>query len=62
MTEQAVGAHSEVGTLRKVMMCAPGRAHQRLTPTNGDDLLFDDVLWVENAPCGRTGSDQPTNE
>ena len=31
------------------MVCAPGRAHQRLTPTNCDTLLFDDVLWVDNA-------------
>jgi arginine deiminase len=43
------GVHSEVGQLRKVMVCAPGQAHQRLTPTNCDALLFDDVLWVENA-------------
>ena len=43
------GVHSEVGQLRKVMVCAPGRAHQRLTPSNCDQLLFDDVLWVENA-------------
>jgi arginine deiminase len=43
------GVHSEVGKLRKVMVCAPGRAHERLTPTNNDDLLFDDVMWVENA-------------
>ena len=43
------GVHSEVGQLRKVMVCAPGRAHQRLTPSNCDDLLFDDVMWVENA-------------
>ena len=43
------GVHSEVGQLRKVMVCAPGRAHARLTPTNCDDLLFDDVMWVENA-------------
>jgi arginine deiminase len=43
------GVHSEVGQLRKVMVCAPGRAHQRLTPSNCDDLLFDDVLWVEAA-------------
>ena len=27
----------------------PGLAHRRLTPTNTDDLLFDDVMWVENA-------------
>ncbi|GAA1880947.1 arginine deiminase [Pseudonocardia ailaonensis] len=45
----AYGVHSEVGTLRKVLVCAPGRAHERLTPSNCDDLLFDDVLWVQNA-------------
>jgi arginine deiminase len=43
------GVHSEVGQLRKVMVCAPGLAHQRLTPSNCDALLFDDVLWVEAA-------------
>ena len=43
------GVHSEVGRLRKVLVCSPGLAHRRLTPSNGDDLLFDDVLWVENA-------------
>lgn len=45
----AYGVHSEVGALRKVLVCAPGLAHRRLTPTNADSLLFDDVLWVENA-------------
>jgi arginine deiminase len=43
------GVYSEVGRLRKVLVCAPGLAHERLTPTNCDDLLFDDVLWVQNA-------------
>ncbi len=43
------GVHSEVGRLRKVLVCAPGLAHRRLTPTNAEDLLFDDVMWVENA-------------
>ncbi|MFD7867722.1 arginine deiminase [Streptomyces sp. NPDC057682] len=43
------GVHSEVGRLRKVLVCAPGLAHRRLTPTNAGDLLFDDVMWVENA-------------
>src|SRR3954462_5559173 len=43
------GVHSEVGRLRKVLVCAPGLAHRRLTPTNSADLLFDDVMWVENA-------------
>src|SRR6516164_549650 len=41
------GVHSEVGQLRKVMVCAPGHAHERLTPTNCDGLLYDDVMWVE---------------
>lgn len=45
----ALGVHSEVGRLRKVLVCAPGLAHRRLTPTNSGDLLFDDVMWVENA-------------
>ncbi|MGW0551435.1 arginine deiminase [Streptomyces altiplanensis] len=44
-----LGVHSEVGKLRKVLVCAPGLAHRRLTPTNSDDLLFDDVMWVDNA-------------
>ncbi|MBV9950803.1 MAG: arginine deiminase [Acidimicrobiia bacterium] len=43
------GVHSEVGKLRKVLVCAPGMAHRRLTPTNCDELLFDDVMWVQNA-------------
>jgi arginine deiminase len=43
------GVHSEVGRLRKVLVCSPGLAHRRLTPSNADDLLFDDVMWVENA-------------
>ena len=43
------GVHSEVGQLRKVMVCTPGLAHTRLTPTNCHDLLFDDVMWVQSA-------------
>jgi arginine deiminase len=45
----AYGVHSEVGKLRKVLVCAPGLAHSRLTPSNCDDLLFDEVLWVRSA-------------
>jgi arginine deiminase len=44
-----LGVHSEVGKLRKVMVCSPGLAHQRLTPSNCDELLFDDVIWVGQA-------------
>ncbi|MBX4952816.1 arginine deiminase [Rhizobium binae] len=43
------GVHSEVGKLRTVMVCRPSLAHQRLTPANCHDLLFDDVLWVHEA-------------
>jgi arginine deiminase len=46
--EVKFGVHSEVGQLRKVMVCAPGIAHTHLTPTNCD-ALFDDVLWVDAA-------------
>ncbi len=51
MTQQPtkLGVHSEAGKLRKVMVCSPGLAHQRLTPSNCDELLFDDVLWVNQA-------------
>jgi arginine deiminase len=48
-TGSKYGVHSEVGVLRKVLVCAPGLAHSRLTPSNCDSLLFDDVLWVQNA-------------
>src|SRR6476619_1686602 len=43
------GVHSEVGTLRKVIVHRPELSLQRLTPGNHDELLFDDVLWVERA-------------
>ena len=45
----ALGVHSEVGKLRTVLVCRPGLAHQRLTPGNRAELLFDDVLWVNEA-------------
>jgi arginine deiminase len=44
-----LGVHSEVGKLRMVMVCRPGLAHLRLTPDNCKDLLFDDVIWVQEA-------------
>ena len=31
------------------MVCAPGLAHQRLTPENCNELLFDDVIWLQQA-------------
>ncbi len=43
------GVYSEVGQLRRVLVCEPSLAHHRLTPSNSHDLLFDDVLWVDRA-------------
>ena len=43
----AFGVHSEVGKLHKVMVHRPGLEHTRLTPSNAEELLFDDVLWVQ---------------
>jgi arginine deiminase len=43
------GVYSEVGKLRKVIVHRPELSLQRLTPSNHDELLFDDVLWVERA-------------
>lgn len=44
-----LGVHSEVGKLHTVMVSRPGLAHERLTPSNCDALLFDDVFWVDEA-------------
>jgi arginine deiminase len=50
MTDQGTfGVHSEVGKLRKVIVHRPDLSLRRLTPSNHDELLFDDVLWVERA-------------
>jgi arginine deiminase len=43
------GVNSEVGRLRQVMVHRPGLEHARLTPSNAEELLFDDVLWVSQA-------------
>lgn len=43
------GVHSEFGKLRTVMVCRPSLAHQRLTPANCHDLLYDDVMWAHEA-------------
>src|SRR3954447_21876864 len=49
VTAPALGANSEVGTLRTVLVHRPDLAHERLTPTNSHELLFDDVIWVRRA-------------
>jgi arginine deiminase len=48
-TEPRLHVDSEVGVLRRVLLHRPGRELKRLTPTNKDDLLFDDVIWAQRA-------------
>lgn len=40
---------SEIGQLKKVLLHRPNLSIDRLTPSNCEDLLFDDVLDVEKA-------------
>ncbi len=40
---------SEVGRLRQAILHRPDLELKRLTPTNKDSYLFDDVLWVKRA-------------
>ncbi|MFE4967286.1 arginine deiminase family protein, partial [Streptomyces sp. NPDC056660] len=45
----AFGVHSEVGRPRRVLVCAPGPAHRRLTPADSVDKLRErDVDVVES--------------
>ena len=43
------------GPLRRVILHKPELELKRLTPTNKDALLFDDVLWVRRAQAGARG-------
>ena len=45
----ALHVDSEVGTLRQAILHRPDLELKRLTPTNKDSYLFDDVLWVKRA-------------
>jgi len=44
-----LGVHSEVGRLRQVIVHRPGLELARLTPSNVEELLFDDILWAKRA-------------
>jgi arginine deiminase len=46
---------SEVGRLRRVVLHRPDLELKRLTPSNKDALLFDDVLWVRRARAEHDG-------
>ncbi|RFU21403.1 arginine deiminase [Geodermatophilus marinus] len=49
MDPAPLGATSEVGRLRTVVLHRPGAELRRLTPRNNDQLLFDGVPWVRRA-------------
>lgn len=40
---------SEVGKLHQLIIHRPGQELARLTPTNKDQLLFDDIVWLKEA-------------
>ena len=40
---------SEVGPLETVLVHRPGAELTRITPSNMDELLFDELLWLEHA-------------
>jgi arginine deiminase len=44
-----IGADSEIGELRTVLMHRPGPELQRITPRTRDRLLFDALPWVGRA-------------
>src|SRR3954471_1527610 len=44
-----LGADSEVGRLRTVLLHRPGPELKRLTPRNNDSLLLDGIPWVGRA-------------
>ncbi|WP_424211311.1 arginine deiminase [Streptomyces sp. BI20] len=46
---------SETGRLRRVILHRPDLELKRLTPSNKDALLFDDVLWVRRARAEHDG-------
>lgn len=45
----SLGANSEVGRLRTVLLHRPGPELGRLTPRNNDQLLFDGIPWLARA-------------
>jgi arginine deiminase len=47
--EVTPSVRSEVGRLRSVLLHRPGDELTRITPSNKDELLFDELLWLEHA-------------
>ena len=49
MSDARFSIRSEVGELTAVLVHRPGEELARITPSNKDELLFDELLWVEHA-------------
>ncbi|MFT4745665.1 MAG: arginine deiminase [Nitriliruptoraceae bacterium] len=49
MSGETGNVRSEVGQLKRVLLHRPGLELSRITPSNMDELLFDELLWVEHA-------------
>lgn len=45
----SVGIYSDVDKLERVILHRPGAELDRLTPSNMEELLFDDLLWATQA-------------
>ncbi|WP_335979059.1 MULTISPECIES: arginine deiminase [Streptomycetaceae] len=55
MADNGFHVDSETGRLRRVILHRPDLELKRLTPTNKDALLFDDLLWVRRARAEHDG-------
>ena len=49
VTDSGLHVDSEVGRLQRVMLHRPDLELRRLTPSNVEELLFDEILWVKRA-------------
>ena len=58
----ALHVDSEVGRLRRAIVHRPDFELKRLTPSNKDELLFDEVLWVERAKQEHDGFTETLRE
>lgn len=47
--QKKFGVYSEIGKLRRVLVCKPSLAMSRLVPWNREEMLFDELPWVEQA-------------
>lgn len=47
--EKTFGVYSETGHLKHVMLHRPGRELDRITNENKNELLFDELIWLELA-------------